>query len=306
MPQRIETRVNYRKLYSSEILSIYDFCCDEANHSLGKEEASKDNSIVFMRRGAFTKHVNGHKVTADVNQSVFFTKDSVYRVSHPAGCGDRGTMFIVASQIQNDIIRELDPTIDEHPDRPFAFISGPCNTKPFWRHRELVRRLERASIEQLEHLWIDVTGLRLIADVLESAFEKYQKPSKTRRENTRTDHAEKAEAAKVYLSKRMSEPVMLNEIAHAVGSSPFSFARIFQQQTGLPIHRYLTLLRLRASLERLSDGENDMTNLALDLGFSSHSHFTDLFHREFGMPPSEIRTKLQPKTLREISKNLIV
>ena len=305
MSQRTETRVKYQKLYSSQILSIYDFRCDEPN-DLGKEEASKNNSIVFMRRGTFTKHVNGRKITADVNQSVFFSKDSVYRVSHPAGFGDRGTMFIVAPRIQNDIVRDLDPTVDEHPDRPFSFITGPCNTKLFWRHRELVQRLERASKEQLEDLWVDVTGLRLIADVLESAFEKYQKPVRSRRESTRTDHAEKAEVAKVYLSKRISEQVTLHEIAHEVGASPYNFAHLFQEQTGLPIHRYLTLLRLRASLERLSDGENDLTNLAMDLGFSSHSHFTDLFRREFGMPPSEIRSKLQPNTLREISKNLIV
>jgi AraC-like DNA-binding protein len=30
------------------------------------------------------------------------------------------------------------------------------------------------------------------------------------------------------------------------------------------------------------DGEKDLTSLALDLGFSSHSHLTDAFRREFG------------------------
>jgi AraC-like DNA-binding protein len=75
----------------------------------------------------------------------------------------------------------------------------------------------------------------------------------------------------------------------AVHVSPFHLARIFQQQTGVPVHRYLTQLRLRASLERLADGEEDLTTIALELGFSSHSHFTDAFRREFGQPPSEIR-----------------
>ena len=63
-------------------------------------------------------------------------------------------------------------------------------------------------------------------------------------------------------------------------------ARIFQQQTGVPVHRYLTQLRLRASLEQLADDVNDLTAVALDLGFSSHSHFTDAFRREFGHSPS--------------------
>jgi AraC-like DNA-binding protein len=73
-----------------------------------------------------------------------------------------------------------------------------------------------------------------------------------------------------------------------VNASPFNFARIFQQQTGLPLHRYLTHLRLRAALERLPETD-DITTLALDLGFSSHSHFTDVFRREFGKTPSEYR-----------------
>lgn len=305
MPRPPETRLSFRSLYSSPIVNISDYCCDEDNHEPGAEEQSESNSIVLMRRGAFSKHFGRRKVTADVNQAVFFSRDSVYRVSHPADCGDRGTTFTLAPRILNDIVRELDPTIDEHPNQPFAFVTGPCDTKLFWRHRELVQRLERADQEPIEHLWADTTALQLVADVLESAFESQERPVRSRRKTTKTDHAAKTEAAKEFLAARIAEPVMLNEIAREVGASPFNFARIFQQQTGLPVHRYLTLLRLRASLERLSDGEEDLTSLALDLGFSSHSHFTDVFRREFTMTPSEIRSKLKGNALREMSKNLI-
>jgi AraC family transcriptional regulator len=305
MPRSPETRIEFRTLYSSPILAISDYRCDEDNHATGSEEQSDSNSIVLMRRGAFSKHVGRKKVTADVNQAVFFSKDSVYRVSHPADCGDRGTTFTLAPRILNDIVRELDPTVDEHPDQPFEFVTGPCDASLFWRHRELIQRLERVSEEPLEHLWADVTALQLVADVLDSAFESQDRPMRSQRISTNADHAEKAEAGKAFLASQMSEQVMLNEIAREVGASAFNFARIFQQQTGLPVHRYLTLLRLRGSLERLSDGEDDLTDLALSLGFSSHSHFTSVFKREFGMTPSEIRTKLKGNILREMSKNLI-
>jgi AraC-like DNA-binding protein len=46
---------------------------------------------------------------------------------------------------------------------------------------------------------------------------------------------------------------------------------------------------LREALERISAGETGLTELALSVGFSCHSHFTRAFSREFGMPPSEIR-----------------
>src|SRR5262249_37447049 len=78
----------------------------------------------------------------------------------------------------------------------------------------------------------------------------------------------------------------------------------FQQRTGAPVHRYLTRLRLRASLERLADGETDLTALALELGFSSHSHFTGAFRREFGRTPSAVRRDPVRRTIRESGKSL--
>jgi AraC-like DNA-binding protein len=81
---------------------------------------------------------------------------------------------------------------------------------------------------------------------------------------------------------------------------------VFQERTGVPVHRYLTLLRLRASLERLAEGASDLTELALELGFSSHSHFTDAFRREFGFSPSDVRKNATRNSLLEMSKNLEV
>ena len=96
----------------------------------------------------------------------------------------------------------------------------------------------------------------------------------------------------------------LDKVARVVHTSPFHFTRIFQQRVGVPVHRYLTQLRLRAALERLAEGEDDLTHLALDLGFSSHSHFAESFRKEFGKTPSEVRRSASRRTLREMSKNL--
>jgi AraC-like DNA-binding protein len=55
------------------------------------------------------------------------------------------------------------------------------------------------------------------------------------------------------------------------------------------MHGYRNQLRLRAALESLRDPRVDLSGLALDLGFSSHSHFTVMFRRSFGCPPSQFR-----------------
>jgi AraC family transcriptional regulator len=300
------TPVAYRTLYESPLVRVTDYCCKAHEDGPAAEEQSENNSILLMRYGAFSKHMGKRRVTADVNQAVFFQKNSVYRISHPTGHGDRGTSFLLAPQILNDIIRELAPTIDEHPDQPFAFVTSPCDPQLFWRFRQLVRRLEAMAQEPPEQLWADETALQLVADLLELAFKQHGKPKTSQRKSTKTDHAEKAEAAKAFLASRMSEAICLNEIAREVAASPFHFARLFQQQTSLQVHRYLTLLRLRAALERLYDGEDNLTAVALDFGFSSHSHFTDVFRREFAQTPSEWRKNASAAKYREMSKNLIV
>lgn len=299
-----ENLLTFHTLHESPLVSVRDYCCHIGCGGPGSDEHSDSNTIVLMRHGAFSKHFGKRSLTADVNQAVFFSKESSYRISHPTDRGDRGTIFIAPPRILNDIIRELDPSVDERPENPFPFVIGPCHSSLFWRHRELVRKLETA--EPLEPLWADVTALQLMADVLEATYIRHDLPHKPRRNGTDADHADRAEAAKTYLASRISESVSLDDVARAVFTSPFHLARIFQKHTGVPVHRYLTQLRLRASLERLADGADDLTALALELGFSSHSHFTDTFRKEFGVTPSEARLTASQRSLREMSKNLEV
>lgn len=284
-----QNQLTFHALYDSPLVHVHDYQCRACQSGPADEEQAEQTTIVLMRNGAFRQHFGARSVTATVNQAVFFSKDSVYRISHPAACGDRGTVLFAPERVLNDIIRELDPSIDEHPARPFPFVTGPCDSNLFWRHRELVRRLETAPSHPLEPLWADVTALQLIADVLEAAFTRHDLPRQRKRSGTNADHADRVEAVKAYLATHFAERLTLDEIARAVAVSPFHLARIFQQHAGVPVHRYLTQLRLRAALERLADGANDLTALALELGFSSHSHFTDAFRREFGRPPSATR-----------------
>src|SRR5688572_5498983 len=191
--------LTFRTLYDSPMIGVRDYICRDTSCKRSAEEHTDTNSITLLRHGAFSKHFGKLQATADVNQAMFFSKDTVYQVSHPVDHGDRGTSFTVAPSILTDIIRELDSTIDEHPDAPFPFLTGPCEPEVFRRHRDFVRRLERAEDYPLEPLWADVTGLQLMADVLEAAYIRHGIKRK-RRKATTADHAERAEAAKAYLS----------------------------------------------------------------------------------------------------------
>jgi len=291
MPNDNNSILSFHTLYQGEFVRVNDYRCRACHGGPAAEEYSVANDIVLMRHGAFSKHFGRRSVTADVNQAVFFSKGSTYRVSHPGDCGDRGTVFTLSKRVLDDIIRDFNPAIDEHPEHSFPFVVGPCDSTAFLLHRELVKYLEAAESAQVDAVQVEEMTLFLASRVLEAAFLRSGLRRTGRRSSTEEDHADKVEAVKTYLAAHLGERITLDSVARAVYASPFHLARLFQRRTGVPVHRYLTRLRLRTSMERLAAGENDITSLALELGFSSHSHFTDTFGREFGFAPSEVRSK---------------
>lgn len=301
MPRPAQPSLAFASLFGSALVTVSDYDCRICRGGPApEEEHDKAHAVVLMRRGVFARHFGRRSVTAEVNQAAFFTKGATYRVSHPADRGDRGTVLTPSSAVLHDIVRELDPSVDTHPDRPFAFAVGPCDLDVFARHRALVRALERSH--DVDPLAIETAALTLVADVVASSLARGAPPKTRRRDDTDRDHAERVEAVKAHLASHIGERVSLDDVARAVHVSPFHLARIFQTHTGLPIHRYLTQLRLRTSLDRIEGGADNLSALALELGFSSHSHFTDAFRSAFGTTPGEVRRS----GLREVSKNLEV
>ena len=94
--------------------------------------------------------------------------------------------------------------------------------------------------------------------------------------------------AKEVLHSRSGERMTLSEVAAAVGVSPVYLTQEFTRAEGIPLYRYQRRLRLGRALAELPDCDN-ITGLALNLGFCSHSHFTSAFRASFGLTPSEYR-----------------
>lgn len=89
----------------------------------------------------------------------------------------------------------------------------------------------------------------------------------------------------------------LSEIASAIGVSRRHFFRVFKQSTGKTPHQYLSEERMKRALELLRETDLLATEIAIECGFSSSSHFTSTFKRSFGMRPIELRRRWQ-ETLR--------
>ena len=70
--------------------------------------------------------------------------------------------------------------------------------------------------------------------------------------------------------------------------SPVYLTQVFQQVEAMPLYRYQMRLRLARALDMLGDYD-DLTTLGMDLGFSSHSHFTSSFRQAYGRTPAEFQ-----------------
>jgi AraC-like DNA-binding protein len=99
--------------------------------------------------------------------------------------------------------------------------------------------------------------------------------------------------AKLVLSSDLARRWTLAEIAAEVRVSPVYLTQVFQQVEAMPLYRYHLRLRLARSLDLLVQYE-DLTTLSMDLGFSSHSHFTSAFRQTYGRTPMEFRRSVRP------------
>ena len=95
-----------------------------------------------------------------------------------------------------------------------------------------------------------------------------------------------------YLAWHFRQELDLSTVATAVGSSPFHLSRIFRKATGRSITEYRTALRVRFAIDRLAEGDDDLSRLAVEAGFYDHAHMTNTFRRRLGSPPSHLRAWL--------------
>jgi len=99
--------------------------------------------------------------------------------------------------------------------------------------------------------------------------------------------------ALLHCEEHLDEPLTLAELAAIAGFSPYHFHRIFRHVTGEAPKAYLRRLRLERAVYRLKVSPDNVLQIALEAGFSTHETFTRAFMRQFGVTPSEFRRVLR-------------
>jgi AraC-like DNA-binding protein len=113
------------------------------------------------------------------------------------------------------------------------------------------------------------------------------------------------EVAKVVLLTHPEKNWSLAALARTLECSPFHLTRMFRKYVGVPLHRYQLHTRLAKAIDLLLETNQDLTTIALDLGFSSHSHFTASFRQLAGFTPHRLRELASSRIAAETRKILI-
>ena len=274
----------YRRVFESPAVQISRWRCRGATPRLGAERAQPSALILFMHTGNFRVHSSAQIGLLDCTRVGFFNPRVPFQSAHPFGARDSGCDLAVRSDVLAEILAKYDSSAADRPELPFRLGSSPCEPRTFLMHRILMHRVGLG--EPIDDLEIEETSLHLADRVARAAFGD---PAGRTAPRMTVREREEAEELRGILSSHPGHRHALDTLARRLGSTPFRLCRSFRIVTGTTIHRHLTHLRLQQALGRLADGAPDLTSLAFDLGFSSHSHFTSVFRKHLGISPDEIR-----------------
>jgi AraC family transcriptional regulator len=96
-----------------------------------------------------------------------------------------------------------------------------------------------------------------------------------------------------FLHAHTLSSVRMNQLARVACRHEVHVAREFRRFYGMSVGEYLRTLRLESAALRLADPHADISHVALECGFNSHSHLCREFKRRFGTTPSQYRAHPQ-------------
>ena len=242
------------------------------------EEHSAAFQVCLPYRGHFVWQVGADDVVGDANQVLYVRAGENFRLRQPCP-GEYAELIITpAISLLAAIAGSAEAALTDHP--LFRRRSQRARTNLLQQRTRMLHSATSmdACVVAVEERVIDMLRLSL-----ETEPRAVPASRRTRRLIGRT---------KEYLEAHLSDAIRLTEVARVVGASPAYLTDLFRRVEGVPVHRYLTQLRLSRALVDLHHAA-DLSAFALSLGFSSHSHFTSSFRRAFGCTPSRFRESIR-------------
>jgi AraC family transcriptional regulator len=239
------------------------------------EEYATATELVFPYRGTYVRHLGQNQAVAEANQVLFFNAAEGYRVSHPIPGGDASLSLAISP----DSLLEMMP----------AGLLNNQSAPAFWRQQLRIDARTQALVALLRHSLRQGIAEPLEAEGLAlTLVQRALGPRTTHAAGASVGQQRLVDRVKLVIASNLARRWTLAEVAAEVRGSPVYLTQVFQLVEGMPLYRYQLRLRLARALDLL-DNYDDLTALSLELGFSSHSHFSSAFRNAYGRTPSEFK-----------------
>ena len=276
-----------RRLLDLSVAVVEDAQSPPTPDGSGPQGVSTEFQVALPCRGLLVWHVGRDAVVGDANQVLFVTDGEPYRISDPVATGYAELIVTPEPSVLAEVAGVAPDALAAHP---------------------LFRRRSRRADPRLQVLrarvlsWANGAPVEdpLAAEELVIALLRSALDGDTPRGVPAASTCRLIRRAKEVLEAQLAARIRLADVACTVGASPAYLTHVFRRVEGVALHQYVTQLRLARALAELPHTD-DLTTLALDVGFSSHSHFSAVFRRAFGMTPSQFRgtsRKRLPGSLR--------
>lgn len=269
---------------STASVGIGRFRCPIGHRRFSRRARTGGYLLVFPRTAVEIAQEGARPVVADRNVVMFYNHLQAYERRAISPRGDHSDWLAYPPDVVASAAASYAPAGGVAAERPLEHVCGPVDAGVYLLQRKLHLHAGRAS--QPDLFVLEDAALEVLDRVLAAAYR--DKPGAVPGKRLR----EQVEAVRRRLARDYREAPGLVELAAAVGLSSFHLSRSFKRLTGLSLRAYRDELRLRAALEALAGGCDNLAALACDLGYASHSHFTQAFHARFGLPPSTCKSRL--------------
>ena len=124
-----------------------------------------------------------------------------------------------------------------------------------------------------------------VLEILSLTLFPQEDPDELYSQKHQRTNREYAERARFLIERDLENPPSLDMLAIEIGCSKFNLSRIFAQETGASIPKFLRMKRIEKAAELIRTGKMNVSQAAFTVGYSSLSAFNRAFVEQMGCFP---------------------
>ena len=104
-----------------------------------------------------------------------------------------------------------------------------------------------------------------------------------------------------YMKEHLREPLDLDQLAHVAAVSKFHLVRVFDEMTGISPRYFLACLRIQRAKELLLEPRASVTDVCIEVGYTSLGSFSNSFRELVGLTPETFRALPKSLTVKQFA-----